>query len=320
MKAIFGTMNLGQQVLGQDAVRMLRTFRDAGGVELDTAYVYNDGACESLLGECFQVIDPGSFSVATKANPRVTGRMDRKSVIDQLNGSLGRMSLPEIDLFFLHFPDKSTPIRSAIEGCAELYSQGKFKELGVSNFPLEMVEEMLFACDELGCPRPTVFEGVYNALSRKVESELLPGLDALGMRFHAYNPLAGGMLTGRYRNVDDKPQDGRFALRAKSYQGRYWKKCYFDAVALISKACEEHGIAVAEAAYRWIANHSMLSERRYDGVIVGASKQGQLEQNIASLSKGPLPREVLEAMEKAWDMTADEAPDYFRFYAEGKAI
>lgn len=320
MKAIFGTMNIGQQVFGEDALHMLETFRDAGGIELDTAYVYNDGACEKLVGECLGVIGRDTFSIATKANPRVTGRLDRASVVRQLDESLNRMGLSKVDIFFLHFPDRSTPIRDTLEGCAELFSRGKYVELGVSNFPLELVEEMLPLCDELGCPKPTVFEGVYNALSRRAESELLPALNDMGMRFYAYNPLAGGMLTGKYTDISDLPSEGRFALRAKSYQSRYWKPSFFEAVNLISKACEECGISIVEAAFRWLANHSELAADRGDGVIIGASKQSQLEQNISGLAKGPLPNGVVDAMERAWSITREDAPDYYRFYSDGKAV
>lgn len=320
MKPIFGTMNLGQQVFGQDALDMIEAFRESGGDELDTAYVYNDGACEELLGECFSRMDMSDVSIATKANPRVTGVLDRVSVTSQLNGSLERMGLDSVGVFYLHFPDRDTPIRSALEGCADLHSQGKFTELGVSNFPLALIEEMLPICDELGCPRPTVFEGVYNALSRKAEQELIPALDRLGMRFYAYNPLAGGMLTGRYLDMDEKPTEGRFALRAKSYQGRYWREGYFRAVRLIADSCAGHGVPVTEAAYRWLAHHSALDSARGDGVIIGASRMSQLRQNMASLSAGPLPEDVAAAMEAAWELTSGEAPEYYRFYSGGKAV
>lgn len=320
MKAIFGAMNIGQQVFGEDAVGMLKAFHEAGGVEVDAAYVYNDGACEEILGECLKRFEPGSFSVATKANPRVTGRLDRESVVMQLEGSLERLGLRSVDVFYLHFPDRSTPLESALRGCADLYARGLFRELGLSNFPLSLTEEAASLCDRLGCPRPTVYEGVYNALSRKVECELLPALDRLGMRFRAYNPLAGGMLTGKYRDFGTAPLEGRFALRAKSYRGRYWKRSYFEAVSLVSEACGEESVPVAEAALRWLANHSALSDCHGDGVIVGASNLSQLEQNLASLAKEPLPASILKAFDAAWELTEQDAPEYYRFYEEGRAV
>lgn len=314
MKPIFGTMNLGQQVFRDEAIEMLQIFHDTGGTELDTAYVYNDGACERLVGECLTTLPNLRFSVATKVNPRVTGRLDYAAVRNQLDGSLRRLKLDRVDVLYLHFPDASTSIEDPIRALAEEWAAGRFKELGVSNFPLYLISEMLPLCDEVGCPRPTVYEGVYNVLSRKAETELFPALDKLGMRFYAYNPLAGGMLTGRYRSADEKPADGRFVLRAKSYQQRYWRESYFEAVGIISDACNEAGIPVAEAAYRWLANHSKLDGQRGDGVIVGASRLVQLQQNLSSLRAGPLPAPVVDAMERAGALTETDSPEYYRFY------
>ena len=319
MKAILGTMTMGESVFGEDAAAMFRAYDASGGTEVDTAYVYNGGECERIVGEGLAAFPKGHFSVATKANPRISGRLDAEAVHAQLGESLKRLSLGSVEILYLHFPDRSTPVRSAIEGCAELYAQGKFKELGVSNFPLSLVEEMFPLCDELGCPMPTVYEGVYNALSRKAENELFPALDGLGMRFYAYNPLAGGMLTGRYADPGAQAEVGRFANRP-NYKSRYWKDSYFEAVALLSGACAAEGVPMAEASLRWLASHSALDSSRGDGVIVGASKPSHLQKNLASLAAGPLSASIAEAFEAAWLLTAADAPEYFRFYDHGKAV
>lgn len=311
MKAIFGSMNLGKQVFGSDAQLMIEGFLEAGGSEIDAAYVYNDGECERLLGEYLEDVPAKKYSLATKANPRVTGRMDRESVIAQLEESLRRLRVDHVDIFYLHFPDPATPIEETIGACAELHARGLFHELGVSNFPLSLVEEMGSLCDGCGCPRPSVFEGVYNALSRKAEEGLFPALDRLGMRFYAYNPLAGGMLTGRYRTKEDVPEDGRFAVRP-NYRNRYWKDSYFQAICSIASACDAEGIPMAEASLRWLANHSMLSESRGDAVIVGASRLSQLEQNLRALEAGPLPPSIVDAFGGAWSLTSADAPEYYR--------
>lgn len=311
MKAVFGSMNLGKQVFGSDAQEMVERYLASGNQEIDAAYVYNDGECERLLGECLSSVSPTRYSLATKANPRVTGRLDRESVINQLEESLRRLRVGYVDIFYLHFPDPETPIAETIQACAELHARGLFRELGVSNFPLSLLEELGSLCDQLGCPRPSVFEGVYNALSRKAEEGLFPALDRLGMRFYAYNPLAGGMLTGRYRTKEDVPEDGRFAVRP-NYRNRYWKDSYFQALGLIGSACDAEGIPMAGASLRWLANHSMLSESREDAVIVGASRLSQLEQNLRALEAGPLPPSIVDAFESAWSLTSADAPEYYR--------
>lgn len=316
MKAILGTMTFGEQVFEDGAAAMLSAFAHAGGREVDTAYVYNGGACERILGGA--LVDSGvPFSLATKVNPRISGKLDYDAVMRQLPESLERMCADSVDILYLHFPDPNTPIEEPLRACAELHKRGLFKELGVSNFPLSLVREMLPACDALGCPRPTVYEGVYNALSRDAERELFPALDGLGMRFYAYNPLAGGMLTGRYHRPSDSIEGGRFDHRP-NYKNRYWKDSYFRAIELVDSACGAADIPMAEAAYRWLAHHSALDSARGDGVIVGASRLQQLQQNLSALVAPALPEGVVRAFEEAWGLTEGDAPRYYRWYQPEK--
>ena len=133
------------------------------------------------------------------------------------------------------------------------------------------------------------------------------------MRFCAYNPLAGGLLTGRYGKYEDAPTDGRFTHRP-NYQNRYWKKSYFDAVELIKKVSDRAGISMIEAVYRWMAFHSMLNGDRGDALIIGASKLEHLRQNIHALDAGPLPEEVTGAFADAWELCKADSPEYFTFY------
>ena len=317
MKPILGTMNIGQQVFRTDAVDMLRCFHERGWEELDTAYVYNDGSCEQILGECLQAFPEKTFKVATKVNPRISGKLDYDAVIKQCRESLSRLGLSRVDLLYFHFPDPDTPIEEPMRAAADLHREGIFNELGVSNFPLSLIEEMLCLCDKLGCPRPTVYEGVYNVLSRRAENELISNLSILGMRFYAYNPLAGGLLTGKYKSYCEKPESGRFALREKSYKGRYWKPEFFNAIQLIQAACDKENIPIAEASLRWLVNHSQLSNVRGDGIIVGASRLPQLRQNLFSMEQGPLPDSILDVMCEAYALVKDKAPEYYRFFKRG---
>ena len=133
------------------------------------------------------------------------------------------------------------------------------------------------------------------------------------MRFYAYNPLAGGLLTGRYGAFEDDPTDGRFTHRP-NYQKRYWKKSFFEAVDLIRKAGEKYGINTIEATYRWLAFHSMLDGNRGDAILIGASKLGHLQQNMDTLKAGPLPEEMVQAFEQAWAVTKADSPEYFTLY------
>ncbi len=309
---ILGTMTFGESVFSPEVSQFITAFLDEGYEELDTAYVYNDGNCERLLGEVLPKLDR-PFKIATKVNPRITGRLDAEAAYKQVNESLERMNLKSADTVFLHFPDPATPVASVLEAMAALHKEGKYKELGLSNFPAWMVAEVFYICERNGWVKPTIFEGIYNPLTRKAETELNDCLNHFGMRFYAYNPMCGGLLTGRYGSYSDAPTDGRFTHRP-NYQGRYWKKSFFDAVELLKTAAEKHGITIVEATYRYLAYHSMLDHDRGDAIIIGASKLSHLQQNMEAVKRGPLPEDMLEVFERAWQITKADSPEYFTLY------
>lgn len=311
MKIVLGTMNFGPQLDLEASRNMVLRFLETGNVELDTAYVYNAGDTEKYLGDILPKID-SKYYLATKVHPRITGKLDRETILMEFNESLSRMNRDKVDLLYFHFPDGKTPIDEALDTIAELYEQGKVKELGLSNYPAWQVVDIWHKCDAHGCPRPTVYQGMYNALCRNVEPELFPAIRSLGMRFYAFNPLAGGLLTGKHMQDEKLEGDGRFA-RLKSYRDRYWKQSYFDAIGEIKKACEAENIPMAEAAYRWLVNHSMIKSELGDGILLGASRIEQMEQNLIAVTKGELPQSILDAMDSAWEIAKPDSPAYFKF-------
>ncbi|MBR1585438.1 MAG: aldo/keto reductase [Clostridia bacterium] len=310
---VLGAMTFGESVFAPDVEAFLRAFLHAGYTELDTAYVYNEGRCETLLGDAIRAVGRDRVKIATKIHPRVTGRLDGAAARMQLNASLTRLGVSQVDTLYLHFPDPVTPVEDVLSACQELHEQGKFRELGLSNFPAWLMAEAWYICDKHGWVKPTVYEGMYNPLTRGAEAELNRALDHFGLRYYAYNPLAGGLLTGRYGRFEDTPDDGRFTHRP-NYQNRYWKKSYFEAVDALREACGRHAIPLADAVYRWMAFHSMLSGDRGDAIIVGASKLSHLTQNLAALGAGPLPQDLVAAFDEAWARCRADSPAYFTFY------
>ena len=312
IELILGTMTFGESVFSPDVGKFINIFLDAGYIQLDTAYVYNEGQCEKLLGEVLPDIEK-PYKIATKVNPRISGRLDAEAAYAQMKGSLERLNISCVDILYLHFPDPATPVENVLEACENLYEQGKFKELGLSNFPAWMVSDIWHKCDKKGWIKPTVYEGIYNPLTRKAEIELNACLDNFGMRFYAYNPLAGGLLSGRYHSFAAFPSEGRFTPRP-NYQRRYWKKSYFDSVEMLHTVCEKQKIALAEAAYRWLACHSMLNRERGDAIIIGASKPEHLRRNILAAEAGALPADIVNAFEEAWNICKADCPEYFTLY------
>ncbi|XP_048374969.1 aflatoxin B1 aldehyde reductase member 2 isoform X1 [Sphaerodactylus townsendi] len=321
--SVLGTMEFGRRAGLEASGAMVRAFLQRGHCELDTAYMYAGGESERILGTLLAA-EPGgarAVKVATKANPWEGNTLKEESVRSQLETSLQRLQMKSVDLFYLHAPDHGTPVEETLQACDKLHKEGKFKELGLSNYAAWEVAEICTLCKSHNWVLPTVYQGMYNATTRQVESELLPCLRHFGIRFYAYNPLAGGLLTGKYKYTDkdlsQQPQ-GRFFGNnwAQIYRDRYWKEHHFQGVALVEKALHEvYGPdppSMTSAALRWIYHHSKLQADRGDAVIIGMSTLEQLQENLKCSEEGPLQEGVVKAFEKAWHLNAHECPNYFR--------
>jgi aflatoxin B1 aldehyde reductase len=303
-------MNFGPQVTVEDSLQMVSIFLSEGFNEIDTAYVYNSGDSEKFLGKALRNTNDSRSIIATKVNPRVSGKLDGQSIQKQLHESLFRLQRESVDILYLHFPDPTTSLYETLECCSGLHKQGYFKELGLSNYSASEVLDIWDLCNENGWLTPSVYQGLYNGLSRNVEPELIPLLRKLSMRFYAYNPLAGGILSGKYSSIDEITA-GRFTYRP-NYKDRYWKKEFFDALNILNVACENRGISLVEAAFRWMTNHSALDATAGDGVLIGASSNEQLKQNLKFFGKEKLEQDILDAFDLSWDISKAESPPYFR--------
>ncbi len=210
MKKILGTMTFGDQVDQTEALSMMTQFTQSGGHELDTAYVYCEGRTESMLGALLPPKQRQLVFLASKVNPWNDQGLQPNQVEKQLNETLSRLDTGYLDLLYLHSPDLDTVVELTLERCFELYQQGKFKTFGLSNFASWQVAEVVEICRRNGWMQPTVYQGMYNAMTRDVETELFPCLRHYDMSFHAYNPLAGGLPTGKYQSILSIPDTGCF--------------------------------------------------------------------------------------------------------------
>lgn len=311
-KLVLGTMTFGEQIFENDVIDIVKYFLDQGYNELDTAYVYNDGKSETLIGECLKKLQSYNIKISTKVNPRVTGRLDYESVMSQFNESLKRLGMESVYTLYLHFPDKNTDITEPLKACAKLYSEGKIKNIGLSNFPAWLVAEAYYICKKNGWIIPSVYEGMYNALSRNMEKELNEVLNKFEMSFYVYNPLAGGLLTNKYNSYEVLPNSGRFVNRP-GYRNRYWKSSYFQAIDILKDVCNKYNIEIAAAAYAWLTNHSVLNKERGDAIILGFSNISQLKNNIKFSQGDPLNEKVILKFNEAWDIVKNDAPEYYRY-------
>ncbi|KAF9187280.1 hypothetical protein BGZ51_001437 [Haplosporangium sp. Z 767] len=318
MRVILGCMTFGPEGGGarvkttEEATKIISTFRQYGHTALDTARIYTDGNTEKMMGN----LDLHGLTVDTKCFPLQLGGLQPDKVKRSLQESLEALKTDKVHVFYLHAPDYATPIEDTLKAVNELYEQGKFEVFGLSNYPAWVVAQIYYLCKSNGYVLPTVYQGMYNALTRHIEPELFACLDELGIRFHAYNPLCGGVLTGAYTFHGEVEQGSRFDPNSKQgarYCERYWKKEYFDAIKVLKEACEPHGLDLVQVAFDWLQFHSKMRADRGDGVIIGASSLKHTVDNLEALKNGkPLPKDVLEAVERCWDITRESAPSYFR--------
>ena len=172
--------------------------------------------------------------------------------------------------------------------------------------------------EALGLARFDCVQPRYNLLFREVERELLPLCDHEDVAVIPYNPLAGGLLTGKHLAFAQQPDSGRFKINT-DYVGRYWKQDYFDVINRWAARCQAENITPAVAAIRWLRHHSALARLDVEygsygdhGVILGASSIGHLEQNLDACTQGSLPKSVVDALDEGWEVVRPSCIKYFR--------
>ena len=310
MKLILGTMTFSDQVDQSTAQSMLNLFAESGNTELDTAHQYCEGGTETLLGALLPSEKRQKLTIASKVNPWNDQGLQPDQIEKQMGEILQRLGTDYIDLLYLHSPDLDTPVVQTLERCFDMYQQGKFKYFGLSNFAAWQVAEVVEICRQNGWMEPSVYQGMYNSLTRDVERELFPCLRNYGISFYAYNPLAGGLLTGKYRSIDEVPESGRF-ISSRGYQSRYWKKDYFKVLQKLYEACRDANIKPTDAALGWLVHHSKLEADRGDGIILGVSKIEHLAENMRACVQAPLDQSILDILDQGWDIIK---PDCFRYF------
>jgi len=286
---------------------------------LDTAIMYQGGQTEKILGKILGS-DAKPFKIATKANSFSPEKnLSPSGLREQLETSLKSLQAESVDLFYLHGPDAAHEIEPTLEEVAKLHKEKKFQRFGLSNFTSWETVYIHSYMAQRGYIRPTVYQGMYNGITRQVENSLFPALEKLNMSFYAYNPLAGGMLSGKYRAAGNGEANSRFVgddKWSKIYRDRFQTPKHFAAVEKIRTALEQAEgatIPMAEASLRWMRHHSRLGAR--DAIIIGASKLTHFDSNMASLTAKPLPVSVVKAFDEASAIALDVCPSYERGYS-----
>lgn len=309
---VLGTMTFGDTVDDAGAAAMLDAALDAGITHVDTANGYAGGESERMLARLLEG-RRSRVTLATKAGMPHPDAGDHSPLSPaglraSVEGSLARLGTDHVELFYLHQPDRAAPIADTLTTVADLMGEGKIGAFGVSNFAAWQIAEVNFLADDLGMPRPVVAQQLYNLLARRIEEEYVEFADVTGLVTMVYNPLGGGLLTGRH-SFDAAPTDGRFgdSRLAAMYKQRYWNTAIFEAVEQLSVIAEKAGIPLTELALRWL-----VSKPAAGPILLGGSKVEHLRANMAAVAKGPLEADVVEACDDVGVALRGPMPNYNR--------
>jgi 1-deoxyxylulose-5-phosphate synthase len=262
-----------------------------GGVDfLDSSDAYplggdlaSRGVTEEILGrwlhgrrdrfivatKCFVPTGPAPFD----------GGNSRKHILDAVEASLRRLQTDYIDLYQLHGYDLATPIDETLGALDDLVHQGKVRYIGCSNFLTYQLVRAVGRSETLRLARLDCVQPRYNLLFRQIEREMLPYCGEEGIGVIPYNPIAGGLLSGKHSRAQPPPDSTRFTLgtAGKMYQDRYWHDREFDTVEALRGLADEAGVSLVTLAVAWVLAHPAVT-----APIIGASRPEQLGPSLAA--------------------------------------
>ena len=286
-----GTMTFGLQCDEKTSHAILDAAADRGITFLDTADVYPLGGTLETVGRTEEILGRwlrgkrDKFIVATKCGGNVGPApwqrgTSRKHVLAAVDASLERLGTDYVDLYQAHLFDAGTPVDETVAAFDAVVQSGKARYVGVSNYQAYRVARALGRCETLGLTRPVSVQPRYNLLFRQIERELLPLCAEEGLAVIPYNPLAGGLLTGKHARTAPPADGSRFTLgtAGTTYVQRYWKEREFDTVDAVVKLAAENGVEPATLALAWVLAHPAVT-----APLVGASKPEQLQASIAAV-------------------------------------
>ncbi|NIK76454.1 aryl-alcohol dehydrogenase (NADP+) [Paenibacillus castaneae] len=305
-----GTMTFGNQADKKTSFEILDKAFAEGVNFIDTADVYPigrasyaiAGATESIIGEwlqdkrdkvvlatkCFGAMGPG---------PNDKG-LSRKHIMTAVEDSLRRLKTDYLDLYQTHQFDPNTPMDETLRAFDDLVGQGKVRYIGVSNWRAWQVAKANGIADRKNYTRIASVQPRYNLLFRMIEEDLVPMAIDEGVGIISYNPLAGGMLTGRYGKNANIQEGTRFGLGNNAgllYQERYWQEASFDAVERYQSWCRENNFDPVTTAVRWV-----IQQPGINSAIIGASRPEQLDSSLRAADMNELTEQELTWLDELW--------------------
>jgi aryl-alcohol dehydrogenase-like predicted oxidoreductase len=295
-----GCNNFGIRLDGDATRKVVHAALDAGVTLFDTADIYgNRGDSERLLGAALgarrkDVVLVTKFGLPMDGSGRRQGGSARY-VRQALAASLKRLKTDWIDVYYFHRPDPATPIEETLRALDNLVRQGKVRHIGCSNFTAAQIQEARDTARAHGLTAFAAAEEQYNLLSREIERDSLPAIEAEKLALLPYFPLASGMLTGKYRLGQPPPLGTR--LSNPRYSDRFLNEDNLRIVEQLQAFCAARGRTLLELAFAWLLAKPVVAS-----VIAGASTPEQV---------------VLNAGAVGWDLGADEIAEVDRMTGRG---
>ncbi len=304
-----GTMTFGDQTDKKESERILDYALDYGINLIDTANVYTGGRSETIIGN-WQKGKRDRFLLATKVffptsdNPNDRG-LSRHNILNAIDASLMRLQTDYIDIYYMHAPDYETSLEESLDTMDALIQSGKVRYIGISNHAAWQMADIDAICKERHIIPPVITQNVYNLLTRGIEAEFTDYLSAHPKGMTVYNPIAGGLLTGKHA-FSTIPKGTRFDDNSV-YQNRYWSKENFEAIQELTALAKSLNMSLLEFSMKWC-----LANPHVTTVLSGVSKLSQLEENIRSIEGDSIPDDAFNACDKLWDQLTGHRFKYNR--------
>jgi 1-deoxyxylulose-5-phosphate synthase len=302
-----GTMTFGNQCDEPTSRAIMDKAFDLGVTFFDSADVYPLGHSPDSVGRTEEYVGNWlkgrreQIVLATKFNGEMgVGPNDRggsrKHILQAVEASLRRLQTDYIDLYQMHSVDNETPLDETLRALDDLVHSGKVRYIGCSNYPAWLLTKALWISDKLGLARFDSAQPRYNLLFRHIEAELLPLALDQGIGVISYNPLAGGVLTGRYQAGQPVEEGTRFSLQnaGRLYRARYWQEAQMQSVDQLKQLCDERKVPITQVAVAWV-----LAQPAITSAIVGASKAEQLDASLPAVDL-KLDEQILAACDDIW--------------------
>ena len=286
-----GTMTFGLQCDEATSFAICDRAAEGGINFIDTADAYPLGGDRSTAGRTEEILGKWlegrreEFVLATKCCSPMGDKpwnrgLSRKHIMEAIEGSLRRLGTDYVDLYQLHHRDADTPMEETLRALDDLVRAGKVRYIGVSNHPAWQIARALGKSELLGLARFDCVQPRYSLLFRQMERNMFPMCEAEKLAMIPYNPLAGGLLTGKHERAAPPPEGTRFTLgsAAKNYTERYWREHEFDTVDALRGLAADAGIPLTRMAIAWVLANPVVT-----APIIGASKVAQLDDSLASV-------------------------------------